>query len=65
MRKFHVAVPTVLAVIAIVAGIRASGLEVFTSPAYTTVELAPTPYSNAHAVVQSRPGNAEELPPQF
>lgn len=64
MNNLRIIVPTVLAIVAVAAGIRAAGLEAFTGP-QVTVESAPTPYSTSHAVVQSRPGPAEDHPDTF
>lgn len=64
MKRFHVVVPTVLAIMALVAGLRAATLEPFAANEHV-VESAPTPYSTSHAIVQSRPGEPEEQPPTF
>ena len=66
MKRFELVVPTVVAVIVVVAVLRVAGLEAGPGEAgYLIIDSAPTPYSHAHALVQSRPGPAEELPPQF
>lgn len=62
MKKLHITLPTILAMIAIVASLRAG--TVGTEDDYTVV-TAPTPYSNDHAVVQSRPGPPAEQPDTF
>ena len=56
MKKFHVIVPTVLAIMALAAGLRVS--DPLSTSEYS-VESAPTPYSTSHAVAQSRPGLPE------
>lgn len=65
MKNFQFAVPTALAIIGIVIMARATGIGApFAAEGYT-VASSPTPYSAAHALVQSRPGAPEEQPPTF
>jgi hypothetical protein len=45
--------------------LRAGGMDVALADRSYTVDSAPTPYSTSHAIVQSKPGRAEEQPPTF
>ena len=59
--KLSVAVPTFVAII----GVAIVSRVAVPSDAPTEVVSAPTAYSQDHARVQSRAGEAEPLPPQF
>lgn len=63
MKKFQLAVSTVVALVGVAMLLRAGGVD----PVHTsyTVDSAPTPYSTSHAIVQSRPGPAEVPAPTF
>ena len=65
MKKIQLAVSTVVALAGVAMLIRAGGMEGALIERGYTVESAPTPYSTAHAIVQSRPGPVEEQPPTF
>lgn len=63
MKNIQLAIPTVLAFAAVAMVVRAVGIGA--PAAHPAADDMPTPYSAAHAEVQSRPGSAEELPPTF
>lgn len=63
MRKFQLAVSTVVALVGVAMLLRAGGID--QAPGGYTVDSAPTPYSTSHAIVQSRPGPAEVQAPTF
>ena len=63
MKKIQLAVSTAIALVGMVMVLRAGGIH--QAPLGYTVDSAPTPYSTSHAIVQSRPGAAEEQPPTF
>ena len=65
MRKFQLAVSTVVALVGVAMLLRAGGMERPLVDRSFTVNSAPTPYSTSHAIVQSRPGEAEAQPPTF
>ena len=65
MKNIQPAISTVLAFAAIVMVVRSVGIGAPAAHPATTADDMPTPYSAAHAEVQSRPGGAEELPPTF
>lgn len=65
MKDFRFAVPTVLALLGVVVLMRAIGIESPFGVDGHLVHTAPTPYSISHAIVQSRPGDADEQPPTF
>jgi hypothetical protein len=65
MRKIQLAVSTVVALVGVAMLLRAGGMEgAFPDRGYT-VHSAPTAYSTAHGIVQSKPGEAEEQPATF
>ncbi len=61
MSKLQVVVPTAVGIVALVVAVRAMD---FGAPPQTNGPVA-TPYSAAHAAVQSGPGEAEEPAPTF
>jgi hypothetical protein len=65
MKNIQLTISTVLAVFAVAMVIRAVGVDPSMADPAAIPETMPTPYSAAHAEVQSRPGGAEELPPTF
>lgn len=65
MKNIQLTISTVLAFVAVAMVIRAVGVDPSMANPAATPETMPTPYSAAHAEVQSRPGSAEELPPTF
>lgn len=65
MKNIQLTVSTVLAFIAVALVVRAVGVDPSMANPAAIPEAMPTPYSAAHAEVQSRPGTAEELPPTF
>jgi len=64
MKNIQLTIPTVLAFAAVAMVVRAVGIG---APAAhpAAADDMPTPYSAAHAEVQSRPGDAGEQPPTF
>lgn len=64
MSKLQVVVPTAVGIVALVVAVRAMD---FGAPpqANGPVAAPATPYSAAHAAVQSGPGEAEEPAPTF
>jgi hypothetical protein len=65
VKNLHFTIPTIITVVAVALLLRGVGLDTtFIDKGYS-VPSAPTPYSDAHAVVQTRPGSAEEQPPTF
>ena len=62
MKKSDLAVPTIVAIIGVAVVTR---MAVPLGPEAHEVSSAPTPYSQDHARVQSRTGEAEALPPTF
>jgi hypothetical protein len=64
MKNFQFAVSTVVALVGAAILLRAAGMGGFGENSYT-VTSSPTPYSEAHALVQSRAGEPEEQPPTF
>ena len=65
MKKLQLAVSTVVALMGVAMLLRAGGMDAALADRSYTVDSAPTPYSTSHAIVQSRPGPAEEQPPTF
>ena len=65
MKNIQLTIPTVLAFAAVAMVIRAAGIGAPAAHPATTADDMPTPYSAAHAEVQSRPGDAAEQPPTF
>lgn len=65
MKNIQLTIPTVLAFFAVAMVIRAVGIDPSVADPAAAPGSAPTPYSAAHAEVQSRPGAAQELPPTF
>jgi hypothetical protein len=65
MKKIQLAVSTVVALVGVAMLIRAGGMDMALDESVHAVSSAPTPYSTSHAIVQSRPGAAEEQPPTF
>jgi len=65
MNRLQVVVPTVVALVAVAILLRTTGPDPTLGEAGYVVDSAPTPYSHSHAIVQSRPGAAEEQPPTF
>jgi hypothetical protein len=65
MKKIQLAISTVVALIGVAMLLRAGGMDVALPDRSYTVDSAPTPYSTSHAIVQSKPGPAEEQPPTF
>ena len=65
MRKIQLAVSTVVALVGVAMLLRAGGMDHALADRSITIDSAPTPYSTSHAIVQSRPGPADELPPTF
>lgn len=64
MKKIQLAISTIVALVGVAILLRATGMDGLTDSSYT-VTSSPTPYSAAHAIVQSRPGEPEEQPPTF
>lgn len=65
MKNIQLAISTVLAFFAVAMVVRAVGVDPSRVDPGAMPETMPTPYSAAHAEVQSRPGAGEELPPTF
>ena len=65
MRKIQLAASTVAALIGVAMLLRAGHMDAALADRSFKVDTAPTPYSTAHAIVQSRPGPAEDQPPTF
>lgn len=65
MKNIQLTISTVLAFFALAMVIRAVGVDPSMANPAAIPEAMPTPYSAAHAEVQSRPGPAEEQPPTF
>lgn len=65
MKNIQLTITTVLAFVAVAIVVRAVGVDASIAGPAAIPESAPTPYSAAHAEVQSRPGTAQELPPTF
>jgi hypothetical protein len=65
MRNIQLTISTVLAFFAVAMMIRAAGVDPAIADPGAAAAAMPTPYSAAHAEVQSRPGPAEEMPPTF
>lgn len=65
MKNIPLTISTLLASLAVAMVIRAVGVDPLMAGPSAVPETQPTPYSAAHAEVQSRPGGAEELPPTF
>ena len=61
MKRIQLAISTAISLIGVAMLLRAAAME---EPSYT-VDSAPTAYSMSHAIVQSKPGPAEEQPPTF
>lgn len=64
MNKIQLAVSTLVALVGVALLLRAAGVDGLNENSYT-VTSSPTPYSAAHALVQSRAGEPEEQPPTF
>lgn len=65
MKNIQLTISTVLAFAAVALVIRAVSVDPSMAHLAAIPETMPTPYSAAHAEVQSRPGPAEEQPPTF
>ena len=65
MKHIQLTISTVLAFVAVAMVVRAVGIGAPDAHPATTADDMPTPYSAAHAEVQSRPGDAGEQPPTF
>ena len=65
MKRIQLAVSTVIALVGVAMLLRAGSMDGALADRGYSVDSAPTAYSNSHAIVQSRPGAAEEQPPTF